>query len=59
MAIVTNHAPGPRGFNVKNEAGDFEQVLLQPNETRELDLSGAGHPVLAGMIRNGELVIEP
>jgi hypothetical protein len=55
---VTNRAPGPRGFNVLNEAGEFHQVVLQPGETRELDLTGAAHPHLAGMIRSGEIVIE-
>jgi hypothetical protein len=56
MTKVTNRAPGPRGFNVLNEAGEFHQVVLQPGETRELDLGGAAHPVLAGMVRKGDIV---
>jgi hypothetical protein len=59
MAKVTNRAPGPRGFNVFGPDGNPIQVLLQPGESRELNLVGAAHPVLAGMIRSGELVIEP
>lgn len=66
MVMVTNKAKGPRGFNVgKHDGADdkalkgksIAQVVLMPGESRDIDLHDADHPVVKGMIDNGEIEV--
>jgi len=64
--MITNKAPGPRGFNVgKNDGSDnkgdkgksLEQVILLPGESRDIDLHDADHAVIKAMKESGEIEI--
>src|SRR5580765_9019288 len=58
MTKVTNRADGARGFNVPTPAGGFRQVMLHPGESADVDLTGAAHHALAGMVASGDLVLD-
>lgn len=58
MSKITNKADGPRGFNVHDAKANATQVVLNPGETAEHDLSFSAHPVLEGMIRAGEIEVD-
>ena len=53
---ITNLSRGPRIFNTgKKGEATAGQVMVQPNETVEVDLQDVDHPVVQAMLAAGEI----
>jgi hypothetical protein len=59
MTKITNHARGPRFFNVKGEGDQASQLVLAPGQTSEdVELVDPEDRVLVGMHRLGEISLD-
>jgi hypothetical protein len=59
MTKITNHARGPRFFNIKGEGDQASQLVLAPGQTSEdVELVDPEDRVLVGMHRLGEISLD-
>jgi hypothetical protein len=59
MTKITNHARGPRFFNIKGEGDQASQLVLAPGQTSEdVELMDPEEKVLIGMHQLGEISLD-